>query len=98
MPGSTKRLGSRYGRRIRKKLDDIETLQKTVYKCPYCNYTAVKRLAVGIWKCKKCDATFAGKAYTINKVKIFEELGNIDGEKIIIKQQETKEEITDENG
>lgn len=63
--GSTKRLGSRYGRRVRHKLDDIETLQKQKYKCPYCRFTKVKRLAAGIWQCGKCNAKFAGKAYTV---------------------------------
>ncbi|NOZ81433.1 MAG: 50S ribosomal protein L37ae [DPANN group archaeon] len=60
-----KRLGSRYGRRVRHKLKDIEILQKKSYKCPYCNAIRVRRLAAGIWQCSKCKAKFANKAYTV---------------------------------
>jgi large subunit ribosomal protein L37Ae len=60
----TKRFGSRYGRRPRKKFAQIEKEQRAKHKCPYCNKTAVKRIAVGIWQCRKCDIKFAGKAYT----------------------------------
>ncbi len=72
MPGSTKRLGARYGRRVRAKLDAIETAQKTRYKCPYCHKPATNRIAVGIWRCSKCESTFTGKAYSLEKGKIFE--------------------------
>jgi large subunit ribosomal protein L37Ae len=91
MPGSTKRLGSRYGRRIRKKLDDIETAQKTKYKCPYCHKNTARRMAVGIWKCPKCDSTFTGKAYTITKAKIFEEATGAEGALAEIKLREEKQ-------
>ena len=65
--GSVKRLGSRYGKTVREKLGKIELLQKGPHKCPYCHSYKVKRLAVGIWKCKKCNAKFTGKAYSISK-------------------------------
>ena len=66
---STKRFGSRYGTKLRKKVAKIEELQKKTYKCPYCNYEKVKRLFIGVWNCKKCGAKFSGKAYTIGKNK-----------------------------
>ncbi len=66
---STKRFGSRYGAKLRKKVAKIEELQKKTYKCPYCNYEKVKRLFIGVWKCRKCGAKFSGKAYTIGKTK-----------------------------
>ena len=59
-----KRFGSRYGRRPKKKFSQIERLQRSKHKCPYCNKTAVKRVAAGIWHCRKCEVKFAGKAYT----------------------------------
>ncbi|MFH1682204.1 MAG: 50S ribosomal protein L37ae [Candidatus Woesearchaeota archaeon] len=59
-----KRFGARYGRSLKKKFAQIEQMQRAKHKCPYCNKTAVKRLAVGIWECRKCDAKFAGKAYS----------------------------------
>jgi len=61
--GSAGRLGSRYGRRIKKRILDVEKLQRGRHKCPYCAKIAVKRLSAGIWECNKCDAKFAGKAY-----------------------------------
>jgi large subunit ribosomal protein L37Ae len=65
MGKSTKRLGPRYGRTIRTKLEKIETKQKSLCTCPDCHKKAVKRLAVGIWQCRKCDSKFAGKAYEL---------------------------------
>jgi len=64
---STKRFGARYGRKPKTKFVKIEALQRAEYKCPYCSKTAVKRVALGIWQCHKCDAKFAGRAYTPNK-------------------------------
>jgi large subunit ribosomal protein L37Ae len=32
--------------------------------CPYCERVALKRVASGIWYCKKCKVKFAGGAYT----------------------------------
>ena len=63
--GSTKRFGPRYGRTAKHNFAKIENEQRKLHKCPYCNKEAVKRLATGIWYCKKCDAKFTGKAYTI---------------------------------
>jgi large subunit ribosomal protein L37Ae len=65
--GSAKRFGSRYGTKTKHKFAKIEKEQRKKHKCPYCHYTAVRRLALGIWLCKKCDSKFTGKAYTIAK-------------------------------
>jgi large subunit ribosomal protein L37Ae len=96
MAGSTKRLGARYGRRIRKKLDAIETAQKTAYKCPYCNYPSVKRIAAGIWTCKKCTTTFTGRAYSISKTKSGEEMSGPEGALAQITVEEPKEPVVEE--
>jgi len=61
----TKRFGARYGRKTKKKVSQIEIMQRSKHKCPYCNKEGVKRIAAGIWQCAKCEAKFAGKAYTI---------------------------------
>ncbi|MBI5391307.1 50S ribosomal protein L37ae [Candidatus Woesearchaeota archaeon] len=61
---AVKRLGARYGRKIREKLADIEVRQKAAYKCPYCMKPKVKRLVVGIWQCNGCNAKFTGGAYS----------------------------------
>ncbi len=65
--GSIKRFGARYGRTVKLKLAKIEKEQRKKHKCPYCSGLGVKRLAAGIWHCRKCDAKFTGRAYTISK-------------------------------
>ncbi|MDP7140775.1 MAG: 50S ribosomal protein L37ae [Candidatus Woesearchaeota archaeon] len=65
--GSTKRFGARYGRPLKRKFEDIETESRRLHKCPYCNKVKVKRITAGIWQCRKCDAKFTGKAYTLSK-------------------------------
>jgi large subunit ribosomal protein L37Ae len=62
------KFGTRYGRRNRDKFTKLENEQRKLHKCPYCNMLKVKRLAAGIWFCKKCGAMFASKAYTVSKV------------------------------
>ena len=78
--GSVKRFGARYGRRLKERFGKIETEQRKKQKCPYCSAIKVKRLAIGIWQCRKCKAKFTGKAYSV-------------GKKIITKEEsiETKE-------
>ncbi len=74
--GSVKRFGARYGRKLKLKFSKIEAEQRKLHKCPYCNKIAVKRVAVGIWNCRKCKAKFTGKAYSISK-KIITKEGKI---------------------
>lgn len=64
---TAKRFGARYGRTLKKRFSEIEVLQKTKYKCPFCNYPKSKRLAVGIWFCKSCSKKFTSRAYTVTK-------------------------------
>ncbi len=61
---TTKRFGARYGRKPRAKFAAIEKIQRSKHKCPYCNNSNVKRVALGIWQCSKCQTKFTGKAYT----------------------------------
>ena len=37
--------------------------------CVYCRKHKVKRLAVGIFECEKCEKKFTGKAYSLRKQK-----------------------------
>lgn len=61
--GSTGRFGVRYGIKLRQRVLDVEKRQKQKHKCPYCRKLKVKRVAAGIFLCKKCDSKFTGKAY-----------------------------------
>ena len=77
--GAGKRFGARYGKKLRDKFAKVEAEHRRRHKCPYCMSLAVKRSAVGIWKCRKCLSTFTGKAYTIpNKIIIKQEFGKED--------------------
>jgi len=67
--GSTKRFGPRYGRRNKDKIASLENEHRGRSKCPYCNYVKVRRLSRGIWQCEKCNAKFAGRAYTFTSPK-----------------------------
>ncbi|MBD3355500.1 50S ribosomal protein L37ae [Candidatus Woesearchaeota archaeon] len=64
---SVKRFGARYGRRVKHKLAEVEAVQKGKHICPYCRAPKVKRVAAGIWNCRKCGAKFTGKAYSVKK-------------------------------
>ncbi len=67
--GSAGRFGPRYGTRTRKIVTAMEKKQKQKQICPYCERPALKRVAAGIWNCKKCNVKFAGGAYFPKLVK-----------------------------
>ena len=60
---STGRYGSRYGAKLRRRVLDIDNRRKEPTRCPQCATKALKRKAVGLWVCSKCDLLFAGGAY-----------------------------------
>lgn len=68
--GSAGKFGTRYGRTNREKFNKVDSMQKDTYQCPFCNYVKVKRVAMGIWQCNKCNAKFTSKAYTVTKTAI----------------------------
>jgi|SRR3989338_5001523 len=84
--GSVKRFGARYGRKTKLKFSKIEAEQRKLHKCPYCSKIAVKRASIGIWQCKKCNAKFTGRAYSITKRVLAKEAEEI------MEEPETKEE------
>ena len=79
---SVKRFGPRYGRRLKERFGKIESIQRSKQKCPYCSALSVKRIAVGIWNCRKCNTKFTGKAYSVKKK--------------LTTKEEAPEEITEE--
>lgn len=90
--GATKRFGSRYGKRNKELFIKVEKIQRQKKQCPYCNKIAVKRVAVGIWQCRKCNVKFTGKAYDISrKVVIHEKVTELKkGEEIPEKIEESE--------
>ncbi|KAJ3201594.1 60S ribosomal protein L43 [Entophlyctis luteolus] len=63
--GVTGKYGTRYGASLRKQVKKFEITQHAKYTCTFCGKDAVKRTAVGIWKCKGCKKTLAGGAWTV---------------------------------
>ncbi|KAJ3295302.1 60S ribosomal protein L43 [Rhizoclosmatium sp. JEL0117] len=63
--GVTGKYGTRYGASLRKQVKKFEISQHAKYTCTFCGKDAVKRTAVGIWKCKGCKKTMAGGAWTV---------------------------------
>lgn len=62
--GSAKRFGTRYGKSVKEKVAKAEKSSRNL-KSPITNKEdGAKRLASGIYVCKKTGIKFAGKAYT----------------------------------
>ncbi|RLE58808.1 MAG: 50S ribosomal protein L37ae [Thermoprotei archaeon] len=62
--GSAGRYGARYGASLRKRIRIIEEKMREPHRCPRCFTPGkLKRVSIGIWKCKKCGFTFAGGAW-----------------------------------
>ncbi len=63
--GPAGRFGARYGSTLRKKAAAIEIkMRSKENRCPFCKTPGrLKRIAFGIWKCRKCGAVFTGGAY-----------------------------------
>lgn len=55
----------RYGRRIRKTVSAIKRNKIALYRCEVCGKTAVERIDTSIWRCRHCNTTYAGGAYTM---------------------------------
>ncbi|KAG0245335.1 60S ribosomal protein L43 [Mortierella sp. GBA43] len=64
--GVVGKYGVRYGASLRKQVKKMEITQHSKYTCTFCGRDAVKRQAVGIWKCRGCKKTMAGGAWTLS--------------------------------
>jgi large subunit ribosomal protein L37Ae len=62
--GTSGKFGARYGVVVRNRIKTIEAEQKKNHECPVCHHDSVKRVASGIWACKRCGAKFAAAAYS----------------------------------
>ncbi|MBI2108226.1 50S ribosomal protein L37ae [Candidatus Woesearchaeota archaeon] len=93
--GSIKRFGARYGTKTKNNFGKIEYEQRRLHKCPYCSKIAVKRLAMGIWQCRKCKSKFVGKAYSVEKRVLAEEAPSQETQPEIIEEAESAEEARD---
>ena len=63
--GASGRYGAGYGK-VKQRLNEVESKQRKKQTCPFCNGMA-KRVANGIWNCKKCKKKFAGGTYYLEQ-------------------------------
>jgi len=61
--GIVGKYGTRYGASLRKMVKKIEVTQHSRYTCSFCGKDSVRRVAVGIWRCRGCKKTVAGGAW-----------------------------------
>jgi large subunit ribosomal protein L37Ae len=61
--GAAGTLGPRYGVKIRRRIKEILEEKSRWHVCPRCKHPSVRRVSSGIWRCRRCDYTFAGGAY-----------------------------------
>ncbi|KAK3378443.1 ribosomal L37ae protein family-domain-containing protein [Podospora didyma] len=54
-----------YGASLRKQIKRLEITQSARYVCAFCGKKSVKRVATGIWECRRCKKTLAGGAYLL---------------------------------
>eukprot|EP00347_Sterkiella_histriomuscorum_P015437 403357033 len=64
--GIVGKYGTRYGAAQRKTIKKFEITQRATYTCTFCGKDAVRRSAVGIWKCRGCKKTLAGGAWQVS--------------------------------
>ncbi len=64
---SSGKFGSRYGATVRHNYAAVDGPQRQKQICPHCKKPVAKRIAAGIWHCKRCGKTFAGPAYSLNQ-------------------------------
>ena len=92
--GSSGRYGVRYGRKGKMVIKNIEAKQRKKQECPYCERSALKRVAAGIWECNKCNAKFAGAAY-LPKSSVKVTIGEIE-EEFQLNEKQPEEEPKEE--
>jgi large subunit ribosomal protein L37Ae len=56
-------MGPRYGIRIRRRYLEVEQSRLQSYACPKCSAVTVRRVGTGLFRCSRCETTFASEAY-----------------------------------
>ena len=60
------KFGTRYGASLRKVVKKFEITQRAKYVSPFSGKECVRRIAVGIWKCKSTNRKIAGGAWSLS--------------------------------
>jgi large subunit ribosomal protein L37Ae len=64
--GRTGWMGPRYGIRIRRRVLDIDTQKSARSACPKCSTVTIRRVASGVYECRRCGNRFASGAYVFS--------------------------------
>jgi large subunit ribosomal protein L37Ae len=63
---SLKGLGIKFGATVRKRYGMAYKTLKQKRRCPSCGSLKLRRIALGIWHCEKCNYKIASGAYEIS--------------------------------
>ncbi len=55
---------AKFGASIRKMVDKAIKAKRSRYECPKCHKLKLVHRGMAVWKCKSCDAEYAGAAYS----------------------------------
>jgi large subunit ribosomal protein L37Ae len=61
--GRTGWMGARYGIKVRRRVLEVDRARDVEYACPKCSTQTLRRVASGIYRCRRCSTTFASDAY-----------------------------------
>jgi large subunit ribosomal protein L37Ae len=57
--------GTRYGAALKKMAKKLNESTSATYVCPFCGKDAIRRVAVSVWKCRRCNKILAGGAWQL---------------------------------
>ena len=61
--GNTGWMGPRYGIRIRRRVLALDQARESAAPCPKFSTVTVRRIASGVYECRRCGHQFASGAY-----------------------------------
>ncbi len=61
--GPTGWMGPRYGIRVRRRVLDIDRVQRRASTCPKCSTVTLWRVASGVYECRRCGIRVSSGAY-----------------------------------
>ncbi|MBI4399614.1 50S ribosomal protein L37ae [Candidatus Micrarchaeota archaeon] len=56
----------RYGAELRRRAEAVQKSKRAKYACFKCGKKNVKRISYAQWRCRSCNAKFAGGAYSLS--------------------------------
>ena len=60
------KFGTRYGAALKKMAKKLCESTAATYVCPFCGKDAIRRVAVSVWRCRRCEKILAGGAWQLS--------------------------------